>query len=190
MKDEDRLKIVKRIDKKLKESNSLYKAKNELEELKKDKNVLRYISLCNRIENFEQKLYGFKDKEDIISKEFSWAIDYAGMDIDECTHDIWVYNKSIKKSNEPNKMPLKECKNEDDEGFIYNNYTCLECGKKISVRDYKIFEENNIVLKDSNININYYRNLYYNYLYNYDSDTAKEYITKEFEKTKSMHKKH
>jgi len=194
MKEYQRQHAVFEIAKKINEKKSLPAKRSELEELKKDPTVLKYLNLLEEIIKIEGMYKVYNTEEKIIEHVFSSLIneDY------KCHHEIWLYVGSyylsidtfrhehdhlLKKLDE--NLPVEEGKFE----FEYNRYICLECGEKVETKDWQIFEESHFVLKNQNeyINIEDYISLYYQTLYDKSVKEAQETVKTAFniEKAKS-----
>ena len=119
----------------------------------------------------------------MIEWEFDWAFHRRTntRDFSPCQHDIWIYEGSYKDGDGFRPESEFRCYSEEDSDFWYNKYVCLECDEVVRTKYYKPFEEKHLVLKnrDDN-NIELYRWLYYQKLYDTTVDEAKKYIMNEF----------
>lgn len=191
MNDVVRQKVIEKINKGISDRDSLGSKYELLEEMKKNPEVIKYLDLVDDIKrindelDFYKRIYGVKggSLENRIDWEFS-------LERGSCSHNIWVYAGSFYKYiNHKNETDFYRDFGENYGNcinpFSYNQYTCLECNKKLIVEDYEEFERKHIVLKNPNrrnyIDIDYYRGLYYQMLYyNYDFKEALELIINEF----------
>lgn len=125
-------------------------------------------------------------------KEEKNIIDNVKKKFDTCEHDIWLYSGSYCSVFYKNLgyMHYSCCYDEESKDFAYNVYKCLECGKKIEIKDWEIFEEKNFVLKNlEDIDVEKYIVLYYQLLYSNSIDRAKELVIEKFNKDSLMPKK-
>lgn len=145
------------------------------------------------IQSIQRKYKFYNTDEKIIEHTFEKLIcqDY------KCHHEIWLYAGSYYESIDPRcehdylltyldeNLPVRKGEFE----FEYNRYICLECGEKVETKNWDIFEESHFVLKNQNehINVEYYRSLYYQTLYNKSVEEARKTIIRAFniEKAKS-----
>ena len=71
--------------------------------------------------------------------------------------------------------------NEQDRRFEYNIYACLDCDKRIEIKDYKKFESEHFVLKSYKfVNIQRLREYYYKLLSTNKVENANKKLIKEF----------
>ena len=200
MKEYQRQHAIFEIAKKINEKKSLSAKMRELEELKKDPAVVKYLNLLEEIRIIEGKYKFYNTEEKIIEYTFKNLIneDY------KCHHEIWLYKGScylsidfrcehdhlVTKLDE--NLPVKK----GDFEFKYNSYVCLECGEQINTKDWQCFENNHFVLKNQNeyINVSDYVSLYYQTLYNKGVKEAQETVIRTFNidkakgKTKTLKK--
>jgi len=189
----ERIKIINKINTNIKNKESLKEKYKELEELSKNPNVLQYLQLLQNIKEIEHDLQRYHSIIDgsmndslteRIKKEFRCSIF-------SCDHTIWLYDGSyylLKDFRHEHDDYCKEYSETDAENkyfnysFIYNRYVCLECGKKIEIRDWKNFEKHNFVLKNQKdrLGADYYQTLYYQLLYINPIEKAQELLIKEF----------
>lgn len=195
MKEKDRQLIVERIQKDIEERKLLQEKYNKLQNLLMDPQVLAYISLSEDIKKIERRQSIFKNSlKETINIEFNKALNNNIKDkkISPCNHETWIYQGSFSIENDL----WYDCEyellveNETDKEFKFNRYMCLECGKSIKVPDWQKFESNHHILKNYNKNhdCTYYRNQYYQSLYNFSVEESKKHIIDEFNKDKDLSK--
>ncbi len=195
MKEEERLEIIKRVNNAMEEFKKIEKYKTELNSLMQDEKVKRYLFLHEQIANYAYNENLFKGElEKMIYYEFVWGFKSRlhGQSFDSCNHDIWIYKGSYGYWEDPrNEHDCKYlCDDENSKDFYCNKYECLECGQEVETNDWKSFENNHFVLKDINQrNVEYYRNMYYQFLYNNPVDVAQQMVIDEFNKNKSKSKR-
>ena len=178
----ERKKIVEKIKKDLEAKENLCLKKEQLEEMIKNPVVHKYLELNKEIEKTEKYISSYKCSntgivmdtvEARINREFSKPHF-------SCLHRILFYTGTYYKditSGEVVKFFYDDEKSQSYT-FLYNEYSCLECREKYEVKDFEKFEKENIVLKryGEDVNLNYYKSLYYQMLYNnydfYDAQTA------------------
>lgn len=186
MKEYQRQHAIFEIAKQINEKKSLSAKRSELEKLKKEPTVVKYLNLLEEIQSIQRKYKFYNTDEKIIERVFSNLID-----IDfKCHHEIWLYAGSCYESIDPRcehdhlltyldeNLPVRKGEFE----FEYNRYICLECGEKVETKNWDIFEESHFVLKNQNehINVEYYRSLYYQTLYNKSVEEARETVIRAF----------
>lgn len=186
MKEYQREHAILEIAKKINEKKSLVAKKNELEELKKDPAVVKYLNLLNEIKAIEEKYKYHNTEEKIVDNVFRKLIEKDF----KCSHEIWLYEGSyylsIDMLHEHDHWCRKKYENlpvrKGDFVYKHNTYICLECGKKIETKDWENFEKNHLVLKnrDEYIYVYDYISLYYQYLYQMPIKEAQEKIIREF----------
>ena len=142
----------------------------------------------------DNELKNFKTEQDIVKWEMIWAFNsrIKSEGILPCDHDIWIYRGSFadvtKWYDERIRITLVDDEKEDY--FIHNEYVCLECGKKIYVKNYEEFEENNFVLKNrDDLNVKKYIDLYYQLLYKHSVNKSKNLVIEEFYNNTNLLKK-
>lgn len=193
MKDYQRQHAIFEVSKQINEKNSLSEKRSQLEELKKDPTVVKYLNLLEEIHSIQRKYKFYNTDEKIIERVFSSIIkeDF------KCHHEIWLYAGSCYLSIDfrcehdhlltylDENLPVKKGEFE----FEYNRYICLECGEKVETKDWQNFEKSHFVLKNQNehINIKDYISLYYQTLYEKSVQEAQETVKTAFniEKAKS-----
>ena len=188
MKEEERLVVVKRVDDDVNGDEIMNGKLEELTLLEKDEKVLKYLQLKKEVNDIKNKQKIFmNDKRKMIEWEFDWAFHRRinSSDFSDCQHSIWIYEGSYLEDYGDRFSKEDEycCYDENDKDFSYNKYVCLECDKTVRIKDYKSFEEKNLVLKnrDDN-NIELYRWIYYQELYNSTVEEAQAYVISEFYK--------
>lgn len=208
MKEYQRQKAIEEAKHHLKELEELKEKQTELEKYKENPVVIAYLKLLKDIALLEEKYkFGKKTEEEIIRKSFCNVCQQK-----KCSHPIWIYQASeyikLYKSDkhiEDEYKRIEELFNdyvaklsenyESDEPnftfeFINNYYICLECGVSAVIFNWEEFEKKHFVLKNQNerINIEYYRNLYYQLLYTKTVKEAQKIVIEEFEKNKQSSK--
>ena len=195
MKEKERLEVVKRVNLSMEEFNEIERCKIELNTLMQDEKVKRYITLKEKILAYARNESLFKGElENMIHYNFSWQLlsTWRNKSFRPCSHDIWIYKGSYGYWEDPrNEHDCKYlCDDENSKDFYCNKYECLECGQEVETNDWKSFENNHFVLKDINQrNVEYYRNMYYQFLYNNPVDVAQQMVIDEFNKNKSKSKR-
>jgi len=185
MKEKDRELVIGRI-KEDKEKIKLKEEKIERKEVLETTSVVQeYLKLKEEIETLNKEIKIFINEEDIIKLEFIWAYcsSEKKKDITQCNHDIWIYVGSYDLLEDEWCEHSHEylVKNEKGKNFSYNSYVCLECDKRISVKEWEAFEEDNFVLKNyEDIDYKYYKELYYKLLYTNPVNEAKRIVIETF----------
>lgn len=185
MKENERLEALEKI-KELKEKKGEYlKLKRELTLLSKDPNVKRYLALEEIISN--KKNIGYlndKSNRILINIAFSDYIRNRNGNINECSHDIWIYEGSYYEVDDYERSYPIRVSSERAKGFEYNVYVCLECDERVNIpaNEYREFEKNHFVLKSYSYNINIYklRDEYFKYLSSMKVESANKKIVKTF----------
>lgn len=185
MKENERLDALEKI-KELKEKKEEYlKLKKELTLLSKDPNVKRYLALEETISS--KKNIGYlndKSNRILINIAFHDYIRNRNRNINECSHDIWIYEGSYYEVDVYERSYPIRVSSERAKGFEYNIYVCLECAKRVILfsDEYKGFEKNNFVLKSYNydINVDKLREIYFKYLSSMKVKSANKKIVKTF----------
>jgi len=196
MKEIERMMVIHRINKDVKDKEALKDMYEELKVLIENPVVRQYLELLKNIESAEKRQHFFNSVEDMIYLEFVWAFNsrVKAQEIEPCTHDIWLYEGSYYWYEDPlgGHDDYHICDNENDKDFAHNCYECLECGKSVYEKDWKRFEDTHFVLKNQNhkskFGVNYYRKLYYQLLYNNRVNIAREKVIKEFNRNKEFEK--
>lgn len=200
----ERIKIVDKINDGIKNKEILNFKREELEKLSKHPIILQYLQLIQDIKLIENDLRYYRNVIDgsmndslpeRIKKEFSCSTF-------SCDHTIWLYDGSyylLKDFRHEHDDYCKEYSETNAENkyfnysFIYNRYVCLECGKKIEIRDWEKFEKTHFVLKNQNknnpFNVDYYRNFYYQLLYANNIEDSQQLLIEEFNKNKEIEKR-
>lgn len=195
-----RQRVIEKINKGISDRDSLGSKYELLEEMKKNPEVIKYLEMVAEIKRINDELDFYKRlysvKGDTLENRIDWEFSLAR---ESCSHNIWVYGGSYYKYiNHKNETDFYRDFGENCGSsihpFSYNQYTCLECNKKMIVEDYEKFEREHIVLKNPNrkkyIDIDYYRGIYYQMLYyNYDLKEAEDLIVKEFNEVELEGKK-
>jgi len=189
MREQDRLVVVDRINDDIKQREILATYREELEELKKNSDVCRYLELLDIIEKMANKQCFFDSLARNIYLQFVWAFESRVRTdgIHPCMHEIWMYDGSyMVESDYYNEREWEVLvSSEDNKNFDYNRYICLECGKYFNTPNWKEFEETHFVLKNydrASKSISYFRQLYYQLLYTNSVDTAQTMIIDKFNK--------
>lgn len=185
MKENERLDALEKI-KELKEKKEEYlKLKKELTLLSKDPNVKRYLKL-EEIINSKKNIGYLNDKSNriLINLAFNDYIRNRNININECSHDIWIYEGSYYEVDDYERSYPIRVSSEKAKGFEYNVYVCLECDERVNISydEYKEFERKHFVLKSYCHNINIYnlRNEYFKYLSYMKVESANKKIVKIF----------
>ena len=146
------------------------------------KNRNSYYAILSKL-NFLESYLGGLSTSKIVNHEFN----VTGSLDDSCPHDIWYYVGSFKKVINDNFAYEMYVKNEEDEDFSFNRYICFDCGEIRDIRNWKEFENQNVVLKSyDNIDLNKYRNSYHQLLYTMPSSNAVQIITEQFSNEKNI----
>ena len=178
MKEDIRIKIVKKIEQLKEEKQKYLKLKKDLEVLSKNDAVKRYLEIVNALNSLERKKHIlFNKNDDIINYCFQNSV-YDNRKM--CTHDIWVYIGSYYQEDDYERSYNIKVNNENNCKFEYNVYRCLECGDEFRTREYADFEKRHLVLKTYN-NVDFYKlqKLYFKYL----SASNQESVCKKMIKT-------
>lgn len=195
MEEYQRQKAIEEATKKIKELEQLNDKYDELEKQKQNPAVKAYLKLLKDISLLEEKYKYIQNEEDIIKDAF-----FNFFKEHECTHPIWMYtsseyiNKEIFSYNDLGGLLVSElsenCETSDTFVFEYNEYVCLECGKRERIKNWERFEQEHFVLKNQYAFINepYYINLYYQLLYTKSVKEAQKLVIEKFEKNKQASK--
>lgn len=193
MKESERKRIIKNIQNDIAEKESLPNKHEQVKELEKNPIVAEYLKLLEDIKQIEDNLDYYlspidgkmRDSlEERINKGFSWARC-------SCEHDIWLYEGSYYKfTNHENETDYSRYFSENlgwsciREKFSHNVYRCLECNKTIKTSDWEKFENTHLTLRIPNerLDIDYYRNFYYQLLYANTVKQSQKALIKEFKK--------
>lgn len=185
MKENERLDALKKI-KELKEKKEEYlKLKKELTLLSKDPNVKRYLEL-EKIISSKKNIGYLNDKSNriLINIAFHDYIRNRNRNINECSHDIWIYEGSYYEVDDYERSYPIRVSSERAKEFEYNIYVCLECAERVKLfsDEYKEFEKNHFVLKSYNydINVDKLRKTYFKYLSSMKVESANKKIVKTF----------
>ena len=187
MKEYQRQIAISQITRDIEEKELIKDKQNELEQLRQNPVVAKYLQLLEEINSLKKKYKYCDSKEKIINNGFRTAIEDF-----KCHHEIWIYEGSyylsidifrhehdylIRKSSE-------YCETRDDFVFKYNKYVCLECDKTLETADWQNFENSHYVLKNQieeyYIDINHYRNLFYQLLYIGSIKNAQQTVIEQF----------
>ena len=177
MKENDRLEIINKV-KELKDKRKKFIGyKRELGLLLSDPKVKRYIELTECINSRKDLIYNKVNGDEII---YSIAFSTYTRE-NKCTHDIWIYVGSYYDSSNSYELSSYVVPNEQDRRFEYNIYACLDCDKRIEIKDYKRFESEHFVLKSYKfVNIQRLREYYYKLLSTNKVENANKKLIKEF----------
>ena len=185
MKENERLDALEKIKELKKKKEEYLKLKKELTLLSKDPNVKRYLALEETISG--KKNIGYlndKSNRILINLAFSDYIRNRNRNINECSHDIWIYEGSYYEVDDYEKSYPIRVSSERAKGFEYNVYVCLECDERVNIpaNEYREFEKNHFVLKSYSYNINIYklRDEYFKYLSSMKVESANKKIVKTF----------
>lgn len=185
MKESERLEVIKRIQDDI-NSEEILEAKDiELKNLSQHDAVKRYLKLKSEIAKIKnnQKIFN-NNVEKMIILEFGWAFcrRINSSDFSSCKHDIWVYDGTVLYDREKDLFSTSiSSDSERDNDFMYNKYVCLECGHVININNVYEFENNHTVLKDKFcVDVEKYRLLYFQLLYEYSVEDAQWMIIDQF----------
>ena len=200
MTDEFRKQIINKIHEEIEEKNSLDSKYQEVEALKQDSTVKKYLELLREIKRIKENLKKYEDIyhnfddsiEKRIQKVFNHEILISRLDKKcNCEHNIWIYSGSYYHETDFEGGAIKARHYKEDvpynylnSVFKYNEYKCLECGEVVKKTDgeWQKFEHTNCVLKINDyIDFNYYQYLYFKLLYEgYDIEDAEKAVIEEF----------
>ena len=133
--------------------------------------------------------------ESVVYNAFNSAYVCDKNHFDPCEHEMWVYAGSYYQKKDYADQPYLKKGNSEDlfTDFSFNKYICVDCGHTVNTSDWQLFEETHHVLKKPKNNWGIYETLsyYYQLLYNYPVDEAKEKFEILFETpdTRSLKKK-
>ena len=185
MKENERLDALKKIKELKKKKEEYLKLKKELTLLSKDPNVKRYLEL-EKIISGKKNIGYLNDKSNriLINLAFSDYIRNRNRNINECSHDIWIYEGSYYEVDDYERSYPIRVSSERAKEFEYNIYVCLECAERVKLfsHEYKEFEKNYFVLKSYNydINVDKLRKTYFKYLSSMKVESANKKIVKTF----------
>ena len=185
MKENERLDALEKIKELKKKKEEYLKLKKELTLLSKDPNVKRYLEL-EKIISGKKNIGYLNDKSNriLINLAFSDYIRNRNRNINECSHDIWIYEGSYYEVDDYERSYPIRVSSERAKGFEYNIYVCLECAERVKLfsDEYKEFEKNHFVLKSYNydINVDKLRKTYFKYLSSMKVESANKKIVKTF----------
>ena len=185
MKENERLDALEKIKELKKKKEEYFKLKKELTLLSKDPNDKRYLEL-EEIISGKKNIGYLNDKSNriLINLAFSDYIRNRNRNINECSHDIWIYEGSYYEVDDYERSYPIRVSSERAKEFEYNIYVCLECAKRVILfsDEYKEFEKNHFVLKSYSYNINIYklRDEYFKYLSSMKVESANKKIVKTF----------
>ena len=185
MKENERLDALEKIKELKKKKEEYFKLKKELTLLSKDPNVKRYLEL-EEIISGKKNIGYLNDKSNriLINLAFSDYIRNRNRNINECSHDIWIYEGSYYEVDDYERSYPIRVSSERAKEFEYNIYVCLECAKRVILfsDEHKEFEKNHFVLKSYSYNINIYklRDEYFKYLSSMKVESANKKIVKTF----------
>ena len=184
MKENERLDALEKIKELKKKKEEYLKLKKELTLLSKDPNVKRYLEL-EKIISGKKNIGYLNDKSNriLINLAFSDYIRNRNRNINECSHDIWIYEGSYYEVDDYERSYPIRVSSERAKEFEYNIYVCLECAERVKLfsDEYKEFEKNHFVLKSYNydINVDKLRKTYFKYLSSMKVESANKKIKKE-----------
>lgn len=185
MKENERLDALEKIKELKKKKEEYLKLKKELTLLSKDPNVKRYLALEETISS--KKNIGYlndKSNRILINIAFHDYIRNRNRNINECSHDIWIYEGSYYEVDVYERSYPIRVSSEKAKEFEYNIYVCLECDERVKLfsDEYKEFEKNHFVLKSYSYDINVakLRETYFKYLTSMKVESANKKIVKTF----------
>lgn len=157
MLEKERLQVVKRIQEDVQMAQDLKAKKKVLENLAKSPLVKKYFALKKEVERLEKLQEHFKGNiDEIIQNEFENTL------LLEHKNDIWMYTGSFSSLQEN----YEKVEDENQEGFEYNEYRCLENSILRRVHNWQEFEKNHFVLKNrEDMDVEKYQKLYYQLLF-------------------------
>lgn len=177
MKENDRLEIINKVKELKNKRKEFIDYKRELGLLLSDPKVKRYIELTECINSRKDLVYNKVNGDEII---YSLAFSTYAHE-NKCTHDVWIYVGSYYDSSNSYELSSYVVPNEQDRRFEYNIYACLDCDKRIEIKDYKKFESEHFVLKSYRfVNIKRLREYYYKLLSTNKVENANKKLIKEF----------
>ena len=185
MKENERLDALEKIKELKKKKEEYLKLKKELTLLSKDPNIKRYLEL-EKIISGKKNIGYLNDKSNtiLINLAFSDYIRNRNRNINECSHDIWIYEGSYYEVDDYERSYPIRVSSERAKEFEYNIYVCLECAERVKLfsDEYKEFEKNHFVLKSYNydINVDKLRKTYFKYLSSMKVESANKKIVKTF----------
>lgn len=185
MKENERLDALEKIKELKKRKEEYLKLKKEFTLLSKDPNVKRYLEL-EKIISGKKNIGYLNDKSNriLINLAFSDYIRNRNRNINECSHDIWIYEGSYYEVDDYERSYPIRISSEKVKEFEYNIYVCLECAERVKLfsDEYKEFEKNHFVLKSYNydINVDKLRKTYFKYLSSMKVESANKKIVKIF----------
>ncbi|MBE6149831.1 MAG: hypothetical protein E7170_03830 [Firmicutes bacterium] len=178
MTEENRKQIIENINKSLNNKETLKNIIRELNELKKEPAVAKYISLfceAKQIENDIAECEKIKiDSDDILEKTIYRTFKEERYYSSNCNHNVMIYNGTNVMPKHPafanyitHSSPEE---NNPDVVRLHNCYKCLECDKEdnIKIADVKDYEQSHKILKryDDEKLVLKCQKLYYKLLYN------------------------
>lgn len=185
MKENERLDALEKIKELKKKKEEYFKLKKELTLLSKDPNVKRYLEL-EEIISGKKNIGYLNDKSNriLINLAFHDYIRNRNRNINECSHDIWIYEGSYYEVDVYERSYPIRVSSEKAKEFEYNIYVCLECDERVKLfsDEYKEFEKNHFVLKSYSYDINVakLRETYFKYLTSMKVESANKKIVKTF----------
>lgn len=185
MKENERLDALEKIKELKKKKEEYLKLKKELTLLSKDPNVKRYLEL-EEIISGKKNIGYLNDKSNriLINIAFHDYIRNRNRNINECSHDIWIYEGSYYEVDDYERSYPIRVSSEKAKEFDYNIYACLECAERVKLfsDEYKEFEKNHFVLKSYSYDINVakLRETYFKYLTSMKVESANKKIVKTF----------
>lgn len=141
MTEEERLISLEKIKQMKEKKKECIRLRSELEKLKKDPKINRYLELTKEIESLGN--YHKLTEDTMNDVSFSDTI----MENNNCKHAIWIYLGSYYSVDDYERSYDVKVENENDLRYEYNKYFCPECNEIFITKDYKKFESENFVLK-------------------------------------------
>ena len=106
MKEQERIEVVRRIEKNINEKESLKAKYEQLKELSNTEVVKQYLKLLDEIDYIKKRYKKLETLEKIISDEFRTILRYRNtIDLYPCKHDIWIYDGSYYLSKDWHTFP-------------------------------------------------------------------------------------
>ncbi len=190
MKESERLEVLARIENDKNKLQRCEEVKTEIKQLEQDEKIKHYNSLLYECRELNSYLMSFNsDPKQMEYLEFLWAfslrlISDRGQGFSHCNHPFWFYLGSYGLELAPHLECYREdqVESEQDPDFTYNKYGCPECGRVISVKDWKSFEaeEKIYILNIQNFDFN--QRKYYELLLNNDVEKSQERLVKDLKR--------
>ena len=175
--------VVKNIEKEIEMLQIKNDKIKQLENLEQKSLIQKYLKLKEEIELLTEKFRFVEQKEDTLKAIVLSNFAIGSIEFSPCSHPLWMYSGSYYNWLDYNCEHSHDIlvDDENDKEFEFNRYYCLECHRYVDEKDWEKFEEKRFVLKDRNqLDTYFYRNLYYQLLYENTINETKEKIIKIF----------